>query len=99
MTEIRLSEADLDRVPDDEPRETRIKRLKIRSWRRGIKEMDLILGGYGDAHLSGMTDAELDAFDALLKENDQDLYQWVSGQATCPPEHADLIEKLAGRGT
>ncbi|MDJ0992234.1 MAG: succinate dehydrogenase assembly factor 2 [Dinoroseobacter sp.] len=98
MSEFRLSEADLDRTPEDESRETRIKRLKIRSWRRGIKEMDLILGGYADANLQAMSEVELDAFDALLKENDQDLYQWVSGQATCPAEHAPLIEKLAGRG-
>lgn len=97
MNEFRLSEADLDRVPDDEPRETRIKRLKIRSWRRGIKEMDLILGGYADKHLAEMSDGELDAFDSLLKENDQDLYQWVSGQAPCPDEHQPLIAKLAGR--
>ncbi|WP_425092075.1 succinate dehydrogenase assembly factor 2 [Tropicimonas sp. S265A] len=97
MTDYRLSEADLDRVPEDEPRETRIKRLKIRSWRRGIKEMDLILGGYADAHLAEMSDEDLDAFDRLLKENDQDLYQWVSGQAPVPEAHALLIAKLAGR--
>ncbi|MDJ0859159.1 MAG: succinate dehydrogenase assembly factor 2, partial [Dinoroseobacter sp.] len=65
MSEFRLSEADLDRTPEDESRETRIKRLKIRSWRRGIKEMDLILGGYADANLKAMSEVELDAFDAL----------------------------------
>jgi antitoxin CptB len=97
MTEFRLSEADLDRVPHDEPRETRLKRLKIRAWRRGIKEMDLILGGYADANLAQLSDQDLDAFDALLKENDQDLYQWVSGQAPAPDVHAPLIAKLAGR--
>ena len=80
-----------------EPPEARLKRLQMRSMRRGIKEMDLILGGYADAPLSEMSEAELDAFDALLKENDQDLYQWVSGQAECPDVHAPLIEKLAGR--
>ncbi|MEM9394127.1 MAG: succinate dehydrogenase assembly factor 2 [Pseudomonadota bacterium] len=97
MSEFRLSEADLDHVPENETRETRIKRLKIRSWRRGIKEMDLILGRYADKHLSSMSDADLDAFDALLKENDQDLYQWVSGQASCPNKHAHLIARLSGR--
>lgn len=97
MTDFSLSESALDRVPADEPREVRIKRMKIRSWRRGIKEMDLILGQYADANLAGMSDAELDAFDAILKENDQDLYQWVSGQAEPPEAHAALIAKLAGR--
>jgi antitoxin CptB len=26
--------------------DVRVKRLRIRSWRRGIKEMDLILGAF-----------------------------------------------------
>ena len=44
-----------------ETRETRIKRLRMRSWRRGIKEMDLILGGFADAELAGLDAATLDA--------------------------------------
>ena len=78
-------------------RETRLKRLKIRSWRRGTKEMDLILGPYADAELAGMDEAALDLFDALLLENDQDLYQWVSGQAEPPEQFSDLIQVLSKR--
>ena len=32
----------------------RLKRLTMRSWRRGMKEMDLILGPYADARLADM---------------------------------------------
>jgi hypothetical protein len=32
-----------------ETREIRIKRLRMRAWHRGIKEMDLILGGWADS--------------------------------------------------
>lgn len=74
----------------------RRKRLKIRAWRRGTKEMDLILGPYADAHLAGMDDAALDRFDALLAEYDQDLYQWVTGQVLPPAAHADLVALVAG---
>ena len=77
-----------------EPRDIRLKRLRIRSWRRGIKEMDLILGAFADSRLSDLDAAELDLFEALLGENDHDLYQWVSGQ-TAPPEHlAGLIRSI-----
>ena len=38
--------------------EVRLKRLRIRAWRRGTKEMDLILGGYADAHLDRMDASE-----------------------------------------
>ncbi len=78
-----------------EPRETRIKRMKMRSMRRGIKEMDLILMAYADRNLSSMDEAGLDTYDALLHENDQDLYQWVTGQASPPEPLAELIADIA----
>ncbi|MFD2441755.1 succinate dehydrogenase assembly factor 2 [Paracoccus kondratievae] len=55
-------------------RQTRLKRLRMRSWRRGTKEMDLILGPFSDSELEGMNDPELDLYETLLDENDQDLY-------------------------
>ncbi|GHE87341.1 succinate dehydrogenase assembly factor 2 [Aliiroseovarius zhejiangensis] len=79
-----------------ETREVRIKRLGMRSMRRGIKEMDIILHRYATDRLAAMTDDELDLYEALLGENDQDLYQWVSGQQE-PPEHlSDLIQHIIG---
>lgn len=79
-----------------EPHEARLKRMKMRAWRRGTKEMDLILGPYADACLAGMDAAKLDLFDALLEEYDQDLYPWVSGTRPCPPEYLDLLTEIAG---
>ncbi len=70
--------------------ENRLKRLRMRSWRRGTKEMDLILGGFADAKLSNLDPDMLDRYESLLVENDQDLYQWMSGQQPFPPEHEDL---------
>lgn len=78
-----------------EDRETRLRRMRMRCWRRGTKEMDMILGPYADAHLAGMTDEELDLLDALLNENDQDLYRWVSGADRAPTRFADLIARLS----
>ena len=60
--------------------EHRIKRLQMRSMRRGIKEMDLILSAYAEARLPQMDDAGLTLYDQVLNENDHDLYLWVSGQ-------------------
>ncbi|WP_171098238.1 MULTISPECIES: succinate dehydrogenase assembly factor 2 [unclassified Ruegeria] len=78
-----------------ETRENRIKRMQMRSMRRGIKEMDLILAAYADRNLAAMDDAALDLYDQLLLENDQDLYQWVTGQAAPPQALADLISDIA----
>jgi antitoxin CptB len=78
-----------------EPRAVRIKRLRMRSMRRGIKEMDLILTAFADRQLADMSEAELDTYDALLEENDQDLYQWVTGQSAAPDPFVSMIADIS----
>ncbi len=86
-----------------ETAENRLKRMNMRSQRRGIKEMDLILGTYAEARLTTMPPDVLDLYDALLSENDQDLYQWVTGQVAAPARFAALVAEIArhadGSGT
>ncbi len=67
----------------------------MRSMRRGIKEMDIILGRFAEACLGRMNDGELALYDLLLSENDQDLYQWVTGQAPAPERYSDLLARIA----
>ncbi|QGX97829.1 succinate dehydrogenase assembly factor 2 [Roseovarius faecimaris] len=78
-----------------ETEETRLKRLRMRSMRRGIKEMDIILTRFADARLAAMSSGELDVYERLLEENDQDLYQWVTGQAPSPEDLSALIDDIA----
>jgi len=85
-----------ERGPDGpESREIRERRLRLRSWRRGIREMDLILGAFADARLPDLSEADLDRYDALLSENDQDLYAWVSGREQPPDAHAAMLALVA----
>ena len=74
--------------------EIKRKRLKMRSMRRGIKEMDLILKKFADLNLNLMSELELENFENLLLENDQDLYQWSTGQVDPKKEFVDLIENI-----
>jgi antitoxin CptB len=74
--------------------QARLKRMTMRSWRRGTKEMDLILGPFADVHLAGMDEATLAAYDTLLNENDQDLLPWVLGQTAAPAPLAGLIAQI-----
>jgi len=78
-----------------ESRETRLKRLQMRSMRRGIKEMDIILSCFANAQLASMDDNELDHYETLMEEADLDLYQWVSGQAPTPPQFLDLVTQIS----
>ncbi|SMX32883.1 FAD assembly factor SdhE [Actibacterium lipolyticum] len=75
--------------------ENRLKRMKMRAWHRGMKEMDIILGNFADASLNVMSGEELDDLDALMEENDQDLYQWVTGQVPTPAQFVTLVERIA----
>jgi antitoxin CptB len=78
-----------------ETAEARLKRMRMRSWRRGTKEMDLVLGPYADAHLAGMDEAALADFEALLAENDQDLMAWILGQTPPPPSLTAVLARVS----
>jgi antitoxin CptB len=78
-----------------ESREIRLKRLQMRSMRRGIKEMDIILSSFANTQLASMDDSELDHYETLMEEADLDLYQWVSGQAPTPPQFLDLVTRIS----
>lgn len=77
-----------------EPLEHRRKRLYMRSIRRGIKEMDLILTAYADAQLAEMPEDALTLYDQFLSENDHDLYQWVTGQVPAPDPYRGLVQAI-----
>jgi antitoxin CptB len=67
--------------------EIRRKRLSFRSWHRGTREGDLILGRFADAHLAGFDEAQLDRYEALLDCPDADIFDWVFRRSVPPPEH------------
>jgi antitoxin CptB len=75
------------------------KRLAWRASRRGIKEMDIIVGGYADAHLPTMSAKDLVTFEALLEIPDQQLLTWVTRQEDVPLELRNpmLMDILAFR--
>jgi antitoxin CptB len=81
-----------------EKQDIRIKRLRIRSWRRGMKEMDLILGPYADTCLGKLDAGSLEAYEALLEENDQDLLAWVTGAAPAPDRHRAAMDRVRAPG-
>ena len=74
--------------------EIRRKRLLFRSWHRGTRESDLILGRFADTHLAGFDEAQLDHYEALLDCADADIFDWVSGRTAPPPEHDHDVTRL-----
>ena len=86
MPESTLSSAALD---------TRRRKILFRCWRRGLREMDYLIGGFADAHLPTLPDADLDALETLLDEQDRDVLSWLTGEAPPPPAfETPLFAKL-----
>ena len=67
--------------------DARRRRLLFRSWHRGIREMDLIMGRFADAHIGTLGDAELDEYERLIEMPDPDLLNWVTGASPTPSSH------------
>lgn len=72
-------------------RDTRIKRLRFRSWHRGTKEADLLIGGFFDAAHGRWGPAEIDLFEALIEEQDLDIMAWAIGTEACPERYAGTV--------
>lgn len=74
----------------------RRKRILFRCWHRGIREMDLVLGAFADAEIASLSNAELDALERIMAEEDADLIKWVTGEAPVPEAYRDgLFPRIA----
>ncbi len=77
-------------------RETRLKRLRFRSWHRGTKEADLMIGGFFDRHGESWSDADITWFEALCEEQDVDIMGWAMGTIPTPPAfEGDMLKAMA----
>lgn len=81
-----------DRAADDF--EVRRKRLRFRSWHRGSKEMDVLLGTFADRALAGLSPQQLDRYEALLQAGDPELYGWITGRDAVPEAHDHDVMRL-----
>jgi antitoxin CptB len=80
---------------DEADLETRRKRLLYRSVYRGNKENDILLGQFARAHIASFDVEELDQYERILEAGDNDIFDWVSGQAEIPPEaDTPVLRKL-----
>jgi antitoxin CptB len=76
--------------------DSRRRKLLFRSWHRGIREMDLILGGFADHAIAELSDRELDEYEVLLELQDADILSWVTGEQPVPTTYdTPLFRKIA----
>ena len=63
-------------MTDDEFR----RKLNFRSWHRGTREMDILMGRFADFILPSLDRTGLESYALLLEENDPDLYDFYCGR-------------------
>ena len=73
--------------------ENKRKRLIFRSWHRGTREMDIIMGSFADRHIPGFSEDQLSEYDDILSLNDPDLYNWYTQKEDVP---ANLDTEVMG---
>jgi antitoxin CptB len=75
--------------------DARRRRLLFRSWHRGIREMDLIMGRFADAWIERLSERELDQYERLIEIPDPELYAWIAGQEAVPAGYdSELLQRL-----
>lgn len=71
--------------------DARRRRLLFRAWRRGVREMDLIIGRFADAHIEALDEAGLNDFERLIEAPNAALYSWVTGGEAVPADYDTAV--------
>ena len=70
-------------------------KLIYRSWHRGTKELDLILGNFIEDNISDMKVTEIKVYEDLLASEDPEIYNWIVKSENPPNQQLDnLIKKI-----
>ena len=70
----------------------RLGRIAFRAWRRGFREADLVLGPFVDRVGPTLDEAELDALEDLLaQDDDHRLYAWIIGSEPTPAAYDTAV--------
>jgi antitoxin CptB len=62
------------------------KKLYWRAIKRGMKESDLLLGGFAKQNLHKLSDSEIIQFEAILSLFDADFIQYVTDKKPIPQD-------------
>ena len=70
------------------------KKLSIRSWRRGTKELDLILGQFSQENLINFEMSELELYEQFLSNDDHLIYNWLFEKEDSPRIYKNLVKQI-----
>lgn len=88
-----------DGVSGELTRNGRMRRLQIRSWRRGTREMDIVLGGFFNRFGPELDDELLTMFEAMLERDDPEINAWILGTEVAPAKFKSLLSVITAKKT
>ena len=75
-------------------RDRKRRSICVRSMRRGMRELDILIGGFVEERLESLSDEELDDLEALLFETDVAVLDWIVGASDCPERYLGLVAAI-----
>jgi antitoxin CptB len=82
-----------DAVADDNISIIR-KKLIFRSWHRGTREIDLLLGRFADAHVPDFSAEQATQYARFLDNSDPDIFNWVARSEPLPPSEDSTVVQM-----
>jgi antitoxin CptB len=77
--------------------DARRRRILFRSWHRGMRETDLLMGRFADAEIANLSEAELADYESLLEAADRDIFTWLTGETAVPSAYDTAVFKKLRR--
>jgi antitoxin CptB len=72
----------------------RLRRIRYRSWHRGCKETDEVLGNFADKALGSLkSEIELDLYEKLLDEQDVNIWDWLTDKTQLADGKYDCLKE------
>lgn len=72
-----------------------INMLIYRSWHRGCKEIDILLGNFAKGMINTLTNEEILIYKDLIEEEDLNIYEWILNEDSAfDIKYKDIIFKI-----
>ncbi len=75
-------------------REDFLRELVHKSWHRGCKETDILLGHFARNDISNMDEEFLNTYSEFIYESDWDIYAWLTGEQISPEKYENIVIKI-----